>query len=97
MHGNTLQTHSGIKTRNFDSILYEIQSSIKIHKDLGQNLHGVHFELTGDDVTECLGGVQGLQEKDLNHNYESYCDPRLNYTQSLEMAFSTFENGPLFH
>ena len=97
MHGNTQSTPKGYKTRNFDSILLELQNTTQIHKDLGQDLHGVHFELTGDDVTECIGGIQGLEENDLSKNYNSYCDPRLNYTQSLEMAFSSIPNNSLPH
>jgi 3-deoxy-7-phosphoheptulonate synthase len=85
MHGNTISLPSGIKTRNFDDILSEIEDSFDAHKSMGTRLGGVHFELTGDDVTECLGG--GLSESDLDKNYASVCDPRLNYRQALEMAF----------
>lgn len=85
MHGNTVSLASGIKTRNFDDILTEIEHSFDVHHALGTRLGGVHFELTGDDVTECLGG--GLSEADLDKNYASVCDPRLNYRQALEMAF----------
>ncbi len=85
MHGNTISLASGIKTRNFDDILAEIESSFDVHKNMGTRLGGVHFELTGDDVTECLGG--GISEADLDKNYASVCDPRLNYRQALEMAF----------
>ncbi len=85
MHGNTISLPSGIKTRNFDDILAEIERSFDVHKSMGTRLGGVHFELTGDDVTECLGG--GLSEADLDKNYASVCDPRLNYRQALEMAF----------
>ncbi len=85
MHGNTISLASGIKTRNFDDILAEIERSFDVHKAAGTRLGGVHFELTGDDVTECLGG--GLSEADLDKNYASVCDPRLNYRQALEMAF----------
>lgn len=85
MHGNTKTTASGIKTRDFDDILKEIELSFDVHRRLGTNLGGVHFELTGDDVTECIGG--GLSEKDLDTNYASVCDPRLNYRQALELAF----------
>jgi len=85
MHGNTISLPSGIKTRNFDDILAEIELSFDAHKSMGTRLGGVHFELTGDDVTECLGG--GLSESDLDKNYASVCDPRLNYRQALEMAF----------
>lgn len=85
MHGNTRSTTTGLKTRNFDDILQEIERSFAVHRELGTILGGVHFELTGEDVTECVGG--GLTEADLDRNYASVCDPRLNYRQSLEMAF----------
>jgi 3-deoxy-7-phosphoheptulonate synthase len=85
MHGNTVTTSSGLKTRSFDDILREIELSFAVHRESGSFLGGVHFELTGDDVTECIGG--GLSEADLDRNYASVCDPRLNYRQALEMAF----------
>lgn len=85
MHGNTKSLASGLKTRDFDDILKEIGLTFAIHRDRGSDLGGVHFELTGDDVTECVGG--GLSEADLDKNYASACDPRLNYRQALEMAF----------
>ncbi len=85
MHGNTISTSSGLKTRDFDDILGEIEASFDVHRAIGTHLGGVHFELTGDDVTECIGG--GLSEGDLDRNYASVCDPRLNYPQALEMAF----------
>jgi 3-deoxy-7-phosphoheptulonate synthase len=84
MHGNTRSTESGIKTRSFDDILCEIELSFGVHRKLGTNLGGIHFELTGEDVTECVGG--GITEADLDRNYASVCDPRLNYRQALEMA-----------
>jgi 3-deoxy-7-phosphoheptulonate synthase len=87
MHGNTRATSTGIKTRNFDDILKEIELSFDVHHELGSYLGGVHFELTGEDVTECVGGAAGVTESDLDRNYASLCDPRLNYRQSLEMAF----------
>lgn len=87
MHGNTFSTDSNIKTRNFDDILSEIRQTFAIHRQEGSYLGGVHLELTGDNVTECVGGAEGLHEGELHRNYESYCDPRLNYQQSLEMAF----------
>lgn len=86
MHGNTESTASGYKTRNFDSILRELESAFEIHAELDGHLGGVHFELTGDNVTECTGGARGLSEKDLEAAYKSQVDPRLNYEQSLEMA-----------
>lgn len=85
MHGNTQSLASGIKTRDFDHILEEIELSFGIHREVGTELGGIHFELTGEDVTECVGG--GLTAEDLDKNYASVCDPRLNYRQALEMAF----------
>jgi len=85
MHGNTLTTASGLKTRSFDDITKEIDLTFEIHQKLGSHLGGIHVELTGDDVTECVGG--GLTEADLDRNYASVCDPRLNYRQALELAF----------
>lgn len=86
MHGNTETTSDGIKTRHFDNILSELQQAVKIHREMGSYLGGVHFELTGDNVTECIGGARGLNKDDLKHAYRSLVDPRLNYEQSLEMA-----------
>jgi len=85
MHGNTHATASGIKTRSFDDILREIERTFSVHRRAGTELGGIHFELTGEDVTECIGG--GITEADLDKNYASVCDPRLNYRQALEMAF----------
>jgi 3-deoxy-7-phosphoheptulonate synthase len=85
MHGNGIVTQSGLKTRSFDDILLEIERSFAVHRGIGSALGGVHFELTGDDVTECIGG--GVDESDLDKRYLSVCDPRLNYRQALEMAF----------
>jgi 3-deoxy-7-phosphoheptulonate synthase len=87
MHGNTYATGSKIKTRRFNDILQEIRETFAVHRSEGSNLAGVHLELTGDNVTECVGGANGLNEDGLSSNYETYCDPRLNYEQSLEMAF----------
>jgi 3-deoxy-7-phosphoheptulonate synthase len=86
MHGNTETTASGIKTRRFDNILSEVQSAFRVHESLGSILGGVHFELTGDDVTECTGGARGLADVDLGRAYRSTVDPRLNYEQALELA-----------
>jgi 3-deoxy-7-phosphoheptulonate synthase len=86
MHGNTKTTSSGIKTRNFDDILRELTASFDVHAAEGSRLGGIHFELTGQDVTECTGG--GISEEQLSQRYASLCDPRLNYRQALEMAFA---------
>ena len=86
MHGNTEKLDSGIKTRRFDNILAELQSSFEVHAQMGSILGGVHFEMTGDDVTECIGGARGLGEDDLSRAYKSTVDPRLNYDQALEMV-----------
>jgi 3-deoxy-7-phosphoheptulonate synthase len=87
MHGNGIKTAGGIKTRSFDAILKEIETTYDALVAGGTHLGGVHFELTGEDVTECVGGGAGVRESDLSTNYVSLCDPRLNYQQALEMAF----------
>jgi len=86
MHGNTQTTESGIKTRDFGDILNELEQAFDLHRQAGSYLGGVHFELTGDNVTECIGGARGLTEADLQTGYRTLCDPRLNYEQALEMA-----------
>ncbi len=86
MHGNTETTPQGIKTRRFDNIVNELEQSFALHTQLGSRLGGVHVELTGEDVTECVGGARGLTELDLERAYKSRVDPRLNYEQALEMA-----------
>lgn len=86
MHGNTETTNDGTKTRHFDNILSELQQALEIHNKMGSYLGGVHFELTGDNVTECIGGARGLAAHDLKTAYHSLVDPRLNYEQSIEMA-----------
>jgi 3-deoxy-7-phosphoheptulonate synthase len=88
MHGNTEKTSTGLKTRRFDNILGELEQAFEIHNAHGSHLGGVHFQLTGEDVTECIGGARGLAEADLERAYKSHVDPRLNYEQALEMAFS---------
>lgn len=88
MHGNTETTASGYKTRRFEKILAELGQAFDIHRELGGRLGGVHFELTGDDVTECLGGARGLDEVGLERAYRTQVDPRLNYEQALEMAMA---------
>lgn len=86
MHGNTETTLEGIKTRHFDNILSELIQAVRIHQQQHSHLGGVHFELTGENVTECIGGARGLNTEDLTRAYHSRVDPRLNYEQSLEMA-----------
>ena len=86
MHGNTQMTEAGLKTRNFEYILGELNCAFDIHREMGSILGGVHFELTGEDVTECTGGSCGLTEADLAKSYRTDLDPRLNYEQALEMA-----------
>ena len=86
MHGNTEVTKSGIKTRRFENILRELQQAHSILKNSGRSLGGVHFELTGDNVTECIGGASGVTEADLQKDYRTQLDPRLNYEQAMEMA-----------
>ncbi len=91
MHGNGATTSTGVKTRHFDDVRREVLLSWDIHAGLGSRLGGVHVELTGEDVTECLGGASGLTERDLSRRYDSLCDPRLNYEQSMELAFALAE------
>jgi 3-deoxy-7-phosphoheptulonate synthase len=87
MHGNTVKTASGRKTRRFDEILLEIERTFVAHDQAGTFASGVHFELTGENVNECIGGADGVTESDLEKNYATACDPRLNYRQALEMSF----------
>jgi 3-deoxy-7-phosphoheptulonate synthase len=86
MHGNTFVTKTGVKTRRFEDILSELEKAFAIHQAYGSILGGVHFELTGEDVTECIGGARGLTEADLATAYKSQVDPRLNHEQAMEMA-----------
>ena len=86
MHGNTISTSEGLKTRDYDAVLSELEEAFKTHATCGSHLGGVHFEMTGEDVTECTGGPQELSVADLSRSYETHCDPRLNYSQSLELA-----------
>lgn len=88
MHGNTMTAGSGHKTRQFDDVLQELKSAFAVHRECGSRLGGVHLELTGEDVTECVGGARGLTEDDLHTAYNTNCDPRLNYGQAMEIAFS---------
>ena len=87
MHGNTIKSPNGYKTRKFTDILAEVRQFFAIHKAEGTHAGGVHFEMTGQDVTECLGGAQAISELDLSDRYHTHCDPRLNASQSLELAF----------
>jgi 3-deoxy-7-phosphoheptulonate synthase len=87
MHGNTVSTAHGRKTRRFDDVVDELRLSFAIHHACGSHLGGAHLELTGDNVTECVGGSRGLTESDLESAYETQVDPRLNYEQALEIAF----------
>jgi 3-deoxy-7-phosphoheptulonate synthase len=91
MHGNGITTPNGYKTRRFDDVMNEVRGFFEAHREVGTFPGGVHVELTGDDVTECLGGSEHIDEKDLESRYESLCDPRLNHMQSLELAFLVAE------
>ena len=87
MHGNTIKSNSGYKTRTLTNIISEIQQFFQIHRSIGTYPGGVHLEMTGQDVTECIGGLQKITDSDLKNRYHTYCDPRLNASQSLELAF----------
>ncbi len=91
MHGNTHESTSGYKTRHFDRIVDEVQGFFEVHRGLGTHPGGIHVEVTGEDVTECLGGAQEISDADLSGRYETACDPRLNTQQSLELAFLVAE------
>jgi 3-deoxy-7-phosphoheptulonate synthase len=91
MHGNTVTSTSGYKTRPFDRILSEVKSFFAIHAAEGTHAGGVHLEMTGQDVTECLGGARAITDEDLNDRYHTVCDPRLNAEQSIDMAFLVAE------
>ena len=94
MHGNTFTAESGHKTRRFDDVIDEVKGFFEVHADLGTHPGGIHIELTGDEVTECVGGAEGLSEQHLPMRYETACDPRLNRAQSLELAFLVAEMLP---
>ena len=87
MHGNTIEAASGHKTRQFDDVVHEVTGFFEVHRALGTHPGGLHIEFTGDDVTECTGGGQHIAESDLTRRYETACDPRLNRSQSLDLAF----------
>jgi 3-deoxy-7-phosphoheptulonate synthase len=91
MHGNTIASPSGYKTRRFDDVIDEVRGFFEVHRSLGTVPGGIHVELTGEDVTECLGGAHDLDHSDLDSRYETACDPRLNTGQSLELAFLVAE------
>ena len=91
MHGNTFESTSGYKTRNFDDVVEEVRGFFDVHQDLGTVPGGIHVELTGNDVSECLGGAEKILDADLGSRYETVCDPRLNHQQSLELAFLVAE------
>jgi 3-deoxy-7-phosphoheptulonate synthase len=88
MHGNTFTSASGYKTRSWESVMEEVRGFFEAHKQAGSRPGGVHFEMTGAEVTECVGGLNDITSADLSRRYESLCDPRLNSTQSLELAFN---------
>jgi 3-deoxy-7-phosphoheptulonate synthase len=87
MHGNTIKLQSGYKTRPVDRVFEEVNTFFAIHRAEGTHAGGVHLEMTGQDVTECLGGAQAIKEIDLFDRYQTACDPRLNASQALELAF----------
>ncbi|GAB3281286.1 3-deoxy-7-phosphoheptulonate synthase class II [Parasphingorhabdus pacifica] len=91
MHGNTHEASTGYKTRHFDRVVDEVQGFFEVHHRLGTHPGGIHIELTGEDVTECIGGAQDISDTDLSGRYETACDPRLNTQQSLELAFLVAE------
>jgi 3-deoxy-7-phosphoheptulonate synthase len=91
MHGNTEESPSGHKTRQFDRIVDEVEGFFEVHQQLGTHPGGIHVEHTGEDVTECLGGAQRITHGQLGSRYASACDPRLNTEQALELAFLVIE------
>jgi 3-deoxy-7-phosphoheptulonate synthase len=91
MHGNTISSSSGYKTRPFDAIMTEVRRFMAIHQAEGTHAGGVHVEMTGKDVTECTGGLRALRDEDLNDRYHTFCDPRLNASQALELSFLVAE------
>lgn len=87
MHGNTIKANNGYKTRAFDKILDEVKAFFEIHKSYNSFAGGIHLEMTGQNVTECIGGGIQITESTLSSNYNTQCDPRLNATQAIELAF----------
>ncbi|MBT5413494.1 MAG: 3-deoxy-7-phosphoheptulonate synthase class II [Rhodospirillaceae bacterium] len=92
MHGNTMKSSSGYKTRPFDQVLREVQGFFAVHQAEGSHAGGIHLELTGQDVTECIGGAQAITDEGLRDRYHTHCDPRLNASQALELAFLIAES-----
>ncbi len=91
MHGNTIKATSGFKTRPFDMILSEVKSFMSVHQAEGTHAGGIHVEMTGKNVTECTGGAMAVSDDDLHDRYHTHCDPRLNASQALELAFLVAE------
>ena len=87
MHGNTIKSTTGFKTRPFKDIISEVKSFFDIHQAEGTYAGGLHIEMTGKNVTECIGGAQNITDKDLSSRYHTHCDPRLNANQAIELAF----------
>jgi 3-deoxy-7-phosphoheptulonate synthase len=92
MHGNTFEAPSGHKTRNFDDVLAELHGFFDVHQAAGTHPGGIHIEFTGDNVTECVGGSHDIVADDLHQRYETACDPRLNRSQALDLAFTVAES-----
>jgi len=92
MHGNTFEAPSGHKTRNFDDVLAELLGFFDVHRAEGTHPGGIHIEFTGDNVTECVGGSHEIVAGDLYQRYETACDPRLNRSQALDLAFTVAES-----
>ena len=91
MHGNVVKSESGFKTRPFDRILREVKGFFAVHRAEGSHPGGIHIEMTGQDVTECVGGAVAITDAALGDRYHTHCDPRLNAEQSLELAFLVAE------
>ncbi len=91
MHGNTIRTASGFKTRPFERVLQEVRTFMQVHAAEGTHAGGIHIEMTGQNVTECTGGCHAIAEADLSDRYHTHCDPRLNAAQALELAFLVAE------
>ena len=87
MHGNTFKSQTGYKTRSFENIMKEVEHFFNIHRSEGTYPGGIHIEMTGQNVTECVGGAQDITEQNLADRYHTHCDPRLNANQALELAF----------